>query len=226
MSYNDNYNQGGNRDYDDNRGRGDNYGGNSYGGNSYGGNPYGGDSYNGGQVGDSYNNNNNQGSSYGQQGGAEFNRPGGQWGAASHDFGSAAQHAEQHAGSSGSPGVFGEALGYLQNNMGGIQQSAENINEGHAVQAHQARYGDGGGQRGSQQHDSQTLGMGAAMQALHMFTGGGQGAAGASGAGAQGGQNQFIGMAMAQASKLFDEQSGQGNVVSLEFSLQPLSQLS
>ena len=53
------------------------------------------------------------------------------------------------------------------------------------------------------------------MQALKMFTGqgGGQGQGGGLGGGAGGGQNQFIGMAMAQASKLFDQQAGQGNVV-------------
>jgi len=47
------------------------------------------------------------------------------------------------------------------------------------------------------------------MQALKMFTGG-QGAAQAS-SGAGGAQNAFVGMAMAEAAKLFDQQSGQGN---------------
>lgn len=57
--------------------------------------------------------------------------------------------------------------------------------------------------------------MGAAMQALKQFTsgGGGQGQGGGLGGGAGGGQNQFIGMAMGQASSLFDRQSAQGNVV-------------
>ena len=41
-----------------------------------------------------------------------------------------------------------------------------------------------------------------------MFSGGG----GSSGQGGQGGQNQFVGMAMGEASKLFDSQSAQGNV--------------
>ena len=52
-------------------------------------------------------------------------------------------------------------------------------------------------------------------QALKMFTGGGGGSGqgGGLGGGAGGGQNQFVGMAMAQASKLFDQQSAQGNVV-------------
>jgi hypothetical protein len=51
----------------------------------------------------------------------------------------------------------------------------------------------------------------AAMQALKMFTGGSSGSAGAAGGG---GQNQFVGMAMAQAAKLFDQQSSSGNTVS------------
>lgn len=44
------------------------------------------------------------------------------------------------------------------------------------------------------------------MQAFKMFQGGG----GSSGGG--GGQAQMISMAMQEASKLFDQQSGQGNV--------------
>ena len=53
------------------------------------------------------------------------------------------------------------------------------------------------------------MGAASAMQALKMFTGGGSG-------GSQGGnsQNAFIGMAMGQAAKLFDQQSSQGNVAS------------
>ncbi|KAF1981436.1 hypothetical protein K402DRAFT_235660 [Aulographum hederae CBS 113979] len=54
------------------------------------------------------------------------------------------------------------------------------------------------------------------MQALKMFTGGG-GGGGGGGMGGQGGgksQNEFLGMAMGQAAKLFDEQSQQGKVQS------------
>jgi hypothetical protein len=42
------------------------------------------------------------------------------------------------------------------------------------------------------------------MQALKMF--------GGSGGGGGGGQNKFIGLAMGQAAKLFDQQAAQGNV--------------
>jgi hypothetical protein len=51
------------------------------------------------------------------------------------------------------------------------------------------------------------------MQALKMFTGGGAGQGGLGGGAGQG-QNKFIGMAMAEAGKLFDQQSANGNVVS------------
>ena len=50
------------------------------------------------------------------------------------------------------------------------------------------------------------MGTAAAMQALKMF----QGSSGSS----SGSQSAFIGMAMSQASKLFDSQSSQGNVES------------
>ncbi|KAL9099629.1 MAG: hypothetical protein Q9187_009472 [Circinaria calcarea] len=46
------------------------------------------------------------------------------------------------------------------------------------------------------------------MQALKMFSGG----AGQGGMGGGNSQNQFIGMAMAEAGKLFDQQSAQGKV--------------
>lgn len=53
------------------------------------------------------------------------------------------------------------------------------------------------------------MGSAAAMQALKMFTGGSSG--NSSGGNSQ---NAFIGMAMGQASKLFDSQASQGNVSS------------
>ncbi|KAL9626019.1 MAG: hypothetical protein Q9204_007650 [Flavoplaca sp. TL-2023a] len=70
-------------------------------------------------------------------------------------------------------------------------------------------YGGGGGS-GDRQHNSESMGAGAAMQALKMFSGGDQGQQ--HGGGGGGGQNAFIGMAMGQASKLFDEQQSQGKV--------------
>lgn len=53
------------------------------------------------------------------------------------------------------------------------------------------------------------MGSAAAMQALKMFSGGSNGDKQD-----QNSQNAFVGMAMAQASKLFDQQSAEGNVAS------------
>jgi hypothetical protein len=71
-----------------------------------------------------------------------------------------------------------------------------------AVQAHQQLYGGGGGDGAG----AQQLGLGAAMQALKSFQGG-HGASATSG-----GQSAFVGLAMAEASKLFDQQKSAGNV--------------
>jgi len=159
---------------------------------------------------DSYGNDNYGNDNYGRQGGPEYNTPGagnysGGYGGGD-DLREAQQHAQQHAGNSGDPNMFSNVISHLQNNSGRIQQDS-NIDEGQFVQAHQNVFGGGGN---GQQHSAQTLGMGAAMQALKQFSGGGGG--GGAGLGGGPGQNQFIGMAMGQASKLFDQQSGQGNV--------------
>jgi hypothetical protein len=58
------------------------------------------------------------------------------------------------------------------------------------------------------------------MQALKMFTGGQQMGQVASGGG--GAQNAFVGMAMGEAAKLFDQQSAQGNTVRLFNPMTPL----
>ncbi|KAI9866596.1 MAG: hypothetical protein M1813_001148 [Trichoglossum hirsutum] len=78
------------------------------------------------------------------------------------------------------------------------------------VSAHQKIYsgsGSGSGGGDTQAHGAPTLGMAAAMNALKTFTAGGQ-----EGKGSGNSQGEFIGLAMAQASKLFDEQSHAGNV--------------
>jgi len=81
--------------------------------------------------------------------------------------------------------------------------SSGGINEQHAVASHQQFFGGG---QPSQPAESGAMGSAAAMQALKMFT---------SGSGSSGGnfsQNAFVGMAMGEASKLFDGQAAQGNV--------------
>ena len=194
-----------------NQGGRDEYGG-QQGGGGYGGGGRQEQSYGGGQQG---------GGDYNVGGGSQYNRPGGQGsgsygqGGGDDDFSGAIHHAQQHSGGSGESSLFSNALGYLQGNKQNIANG--DVDENQAVNAHQAMYGN---QSGGGTHSSETVGAGAAMQALKMFTGGSGGGAmggggGGMGAGAQGGgggQNQFIGMAMAQASKLFDQQSGAGNL--------------
>lgn len=214
--------QGGRQEHHGGRGQQGSYGGgrDEYGSGQQGG--YGGggrDEYGGGQQ-DSYGGNRQEhhgGSSggYNSQGGEQYNRPGGQGSYGDDDMQGAMHHAQQHAGSSGDSSLFGNALGYLSGNKANIATS--DLDENHAVNAHQAMYGSN--QQNGGNHSSETVGAGAAMQALKMFSGGNSGGMGGGGggmgAGSQGGgggQNQFVGMAMAQASKLFDQQSGSGNM--------------
>ncbi|KAK5002283.1 hypothetical protein LTR16_004451 [Cryomyces antarcticus] len=157
--------------------------------------------YGGGRPGGDYEGGRQQGG-YGHSTGTPYGG-GGAYGGGSDDFSGAAHEAAQHAGSSGDSSLFSNALGMLQ---GGRHSQNEEIDEGEAVRQHQQMYG---GQGGGQPASSNAMGGAAAMQALKMFTGG-QGGAQGGGMGA-GGQNQFVGMAMAQASKLFDQQSAQGN---------------
>jgi hypothetical protein len=127
------------------------------------------------------------------------------------EYSSAAHHAQQYhdngggQGPRGEPSAYGNAVSHIQQHQGRL--SNENIDEDHAVSAHQSLYGHGGQGGGprpnqGQSHDENSLGAGAAMQALKMFTGGSSG----------GGKNEFIGMAMAQAGKLWEQQSSAGNV--------------
>jgi hypothetical protein len=161
---------------------------------------------------------------HGQSTGTSYSGGGGGY---NNDFSGAEHAAQSHAGNSGDSSMFSSALGMLA----GKQQHLQNepLNEQHAVQSHQNFYGGGGGGGNQQQADAGSMGSAAAMQALKMFSGG-QGGQGGQGQHQGGGQNQFIGMAMAEASKLFgtwallsdddfwlvltlftDQQSAQGN---------------
>ena len=122
----------------------------------------------------------------------------------SDEFSGAAQHASSHAGDSGDTDLFSTALGFLSGNKSKIQE--EDVDEDDAVQQHKKFYGDG---EAHQQASSNNVGAAAAMQALKIFTGG-SGHEAQSGAG----QSKFIGLAMAQAAKLFDQQASEGKTVS------------
>lgn len=216
MSYNDSYGrgdgeQGGYGNQEENRG---NEGRQGYGRqdpSEYGGGGRGSDNYYNQQS--NYNDSSSgyqQGGSNYQQGGSHYQQSG------DNEYQGAMSHAHQHSSyggnSSDESSLFSNALGFLSGNKQKIAEDGD-IDESQAINAHQAIYGEG---RHQQQHSSETVGAGAAMQALKMFTGGGSGAGGMGSHGGGNSQNQFIGMAMAQASSLFDQQSSQGKVVSLK----------
>jgi len=119
----------------------------------------------------------------------------------------AAHHAAQHSGGSADSGVFQSALSNIAGNKQHI--GSQKIDEQDAVQSHQQFYGGGSSGGGGQPASSSSMGSAAAMQALKMFSGGGNG----SSAGGNS-QNAFVGMAMGEASKLFDSQAAAGNVSS------------
>ncbi|OQE26525.1 hypothetical protein PENSTE_c005G05877 [Penicillium steckii] len=119
------------------------------------------------------------------------------------DFSSAAHHASEHH-SSEDKSFFDTALSFIKDRKDEYaDKDRYEVDETHAVNAHQAMYGNEGDSGRS--HDSGTVGAGAAMQALKMFT---------SGDGSDGGmdKNKLMGLAMAQASKLWEEKNASGNV--------------
>lgn len=116
------------------------------------------------------------------------------------DFSGALGHAEQH-GSSRSD-LLGAAVNYLKENSGRFTK--EDVDEERAVKAHKALYEGGSGS--ADKHDSDSLGMGAALQALKLFMGQSHGGSGD--------KSQLIGLAMAQAEKLFDQKAAEGKAVS------------
>jgi len=111
------------------------------------------------------------------------------------------RHADNHYGNDSDRSLFSNALSHLQDNAGGYQNAE--IDEGKMMSNHGNMYGGAGGS-----HDSQSMGMGAAMQALKMFT---QDGKGSGMGGTESGRNEFVGMAMAEAGKLFDQKNNEGS---------------
>ncbi|KAK2594557.1 hypothetical protein QQS21_007729 [Conoideocrella luteorostrata] len=110
----------------------------------------------------------------------------------------AQQHASGSAGHSGNSDLFSNILGAVSQKQDKIQN--EDIDEEDAVKQHQHAYqNDGKG-------DSSSLGTAAAMQALKKFTQSDNSASSSTG------QAAFLGMAMSEASKLFDSKAQQGKV--------------
>ncbi|POR34473.1 Uncharacterized protein TPAR_05323 [Tolypocladium paradoxum] len=108
------------------------------------------------------------------------------------------QEASQLAGSSGSSDMFSQIIGAIGQRKGQIAN--EDIDEEDAVRKHKETY------QNDSHGDENSLGTAAAMQALKLFNQG-QG----SGSGSQS-QGAFLGLAMSEASKLFDDKAAQGKV--------------
>ncbi|KAL2136516.1 hypothetical protein VTI74DRAFT_3341 [Chaetomium olivicolor] len=103
---------------------------------------------------------------------------------------------------------FSGVLGKLLEKKSLSQVADEDLDEEDAVQSHRKFFGLGGSStppRVSEPASTSSLGSAAAMQALKLFT---------SGEAKTESQNQsaFVGLAMAQAAKLFEKQASEGNV--------------
>jgi len=133
---------------------------------------------------------------YGVQGGPEYNRPSG--GQNQDVDGPNLQHAAQHAAAQSggdSDGLFGKALGFIQN-----QNHNEPINEEQATSSHTEAYQNGN----ASSLDASSMGAAAAMQALKKFTSGGGDTSGGGGDM----QSKLVGMAMSEAAQLFESAGG------------------
>ncbi|KAI0861068.1 hypothetical protein F4860DRAFT_514138 [Xylaria cubensis] len=120
------------------------------------------------------------------------------------DWNGAAQHASQHAGDSGDTDLFSNLLGALGQKKQRIAD--EDIDEEEAVRTHKKYFQ---GDDDDRDADDRSMGSAAAMQALKMFSGGESGNTSKTSS-----QGAFVGLAMAEASKLFDKQASQGKVSS------------
>ncbi|KAI1812967.1 hypothetical protein GGS20DRAFT_555586 [Poronia punctata] len=118
------------------------------------------------------------------------------------DWRGAAQQASKHAGDSGSSDMFATLLGALGNKKQNLAN--EDVDEDEAVRTHKKYFE---GDDDDDDADDRSMGSAAAMQALKKFTSGQSGNDSKSSS-----QSAFIGLAMAEASKLFDQKASQGKV--------------
>jgi hypothetical protein len=125
------------------------------------------------------------------------------------EFSGAANQANQNAGSSGDSNIFSSVLSFLGKNKNDI--SNEDIDEDDAVNSHKQFFSSNNNDRPSNASTG-SMGNAAAMQALKMFMGNNNSGGGNGGNQSGGSQAQLIGLAMAEASKLFDNQASQGKV--------------
>ncbi|KAL4883796.1 hypothetical protein BJY04DRAFT_216137 [Aspergillus karnatakaensis] len=113
------------------------------------------------------------------------------------DLNPALNHASAHASSNEDPSLFSSALNFLKERRNNNDED-DDIDEERVVNSHK-RYEEGGN------IDSKDLGAGAALQALKLFN---QGSGEETGGGKD--KNAFIGMAMAQAGRMWEEKAGKG----------------
>lgn len=143
---------------------------------------------------------------HGVTGGSHLNQPGGGQmidadGDGIPDFQQAAHHANAEAGDSADASLFANAMSFLKNR----DKNDDEIDESSATEAHDRAYNQGQGNS----LDAKSMGAAAALQAFKQFTSGGGSSGGSSGGAASGGgQSKLIGLAMAQAAKLFDKSGG------------------
>ncbi|EAA34584.2 hypothetical protein GE21DRAFT_1797 [Neurospora crassa] len=120
------------------------------------------------------------------------------------DFRGAANHAANHAEEDES--FFSSILNSLSSKKQQVAQ--EDIDEDEAVRAHKTFYSSSAFSPSSETPEATSSGMGsaAALQALKLFT------SGSFSSSQSQSQSAFIGLAMSQASKLFDQQASAGKV--------------
>ena len=83
-------------------------------------------------------------------------------GAGDFNHNDAVNHAMQYSGGGSDSNMFSQAMSFVNQNKSHLQN--QDIDHSQMIGAHQALYGDGQG--GNQQHSANTLGAGAAMNAL------------------------------------------------------------
>ncbi|KAL7908624.1 hypothetical protein GGI35DRAFT_407726 [Trichoderma velutinum] len=115
------------------------------------------------------------------------------------DLRNAHQHASEYAGSSGNSDIFSNVISSLGQKKSHLANS--DLDEQDAIRKHQQTY-----EQDADNLSSGSLGSAAAMQALKKFT---QGETGGNQS-----QSAFLGLAMSEASKLFDNKAADGKVAS------------
>ncbi|KAL8414169.1 hypothetical protein RB594_005408 [Gaeumannomyces avenae] len=129
------------------------------------------------------------------------------------DIRGAAELASQHAGNSGDVSLFSGILDSLMQKKKAAEIDKDDVDEPTAIKNHK-KYFDDDEDDDDDDVNERNMGTAAAIQALKTFTGHGAADTSATGGAAAPGKSQFIGLALSEASKLFDKQSAQGKVSS------------